>query len=261
MQAETTVLDLAHAAMEAEPEDEGARLRFYGRIAQGELYVLIESDEGDRLAPVVFALEDGRFVMAFDREDRLAAFADAPSPYAAIPGRALVQLLAGQGLGIGLNLGVAPSAFLMPPEAVDWLAATLVAAPVADRTRPAGLVALDGAAALLEALAPALASLRGVGRAVVPLRAVGGEADDGPVLAVIGALPGSQAAIAKALAEALVFASGPAAPGILFLAPEDPLAAEALAAGPVFDLAPPAADPPVAPRPPGSDPDRPPILR
>lgn len=261
MHDETTVLDLAHAAMEAAPEDAAARLRFYGRLAESELCVLIRSDEGDRLEPVVFALAEGRFVMAFDREDRLAAFADAPSPYAAVPGRALVQQLAGQGLGLGLNLGVAPSAFLMPPDAVDWLAATLGAAPEVAPMRPVRLAALDGAAALLDAVAPGLEPLRGIGRAVAAVRAVDGEGHETPVLAVIGAPTGSQEAIAKALAETLVFASGAAAPDILFLAPDEPLAAEALALGAVFDLTPVAAEPASAPAAPGSDPDRPPRLR
>ena len=60
-----------------------------------ELFLLIEeAEDGAEVRPRVFALEEGRFVLAFDREDRLAAFAEGPAPYAALPGRVLAQRLA-----------------------------------------------------------------------------------------------------------------------------------------------------------------------
>ena len=46
--AEETLLDAAHQAMEAAPEDGQARLAFYERLAAGELFLLLESeDEGE----------------------------------------------------------------------------------------------------------------------------------------------------------------------------------------------------------------------
>ena len=38
---EETPLDAAHAAMEAAPEDDAARLRFYERLADSELFLLL----------------------------------------------------------------------------------------------------------------------------------------------------------------------------------------------------------------------------
>ena len=47
-------------------------------------------------------------MLVFDREDRLTDFVGQPAPYAALSGRAIAQMLAGQGIGLGLNLDVAP---------------------------------------------------------------------------------------------------------------------------------------------------------
>ena len=64
-------------------------------------------------------------VLVFDREERLADFTGGIAPYAALPGRVIAGMLKGQGIGLGVNLGVAPSSMLLPPEAMDWLAETL----------------------------------------------------------------------------------------------------------------------------------------
>ena len=39
-----TPLDMAHALMDAAPEDDAARLRFYERVADGELFLLLETE-------------------------------------------------------------------------------------------------------------------------------------------------------------------------------------------------------------------------
>ena len=58
-----TLLDAAHAAVSADPENEALRLRFFERLADGEMIVLLEREAvGDRLEPRVFALEDGPVV-------------------------------------------------------------------------------------------------------------------------------------------------------------------------------------------------------
>ena len=37
-----TLLDAAHAAVSADPENESLRLRFYERLADGEMIILLE---------------------------------------------------------------------------------------------------------------------------------------------------------------------------------------------------------------------------
>ncbi|TNF57135.1 MAG: hypothetical protein EP307_14495, partial [Rhodobacteraceae bacterium] len=161
---EITPLDAAHAAMEAAPQDDAARLRFFERLADAELFLLLASEpEDDRVEPELFALETGRFVLAFDREARLAQFTGRPAPFAGLSGRSLAALLAGEGLGLGLNLDVAPSSILIPAEAVAWLDATLGHGPDEAEARieavspPAGLPE-----ALLGALDAKLATAQGL---------------------------------------------------------------------------------------------------
>ena len=110
---EETPLDSAHAAMEAAPENDAARLRFYERLADSELFLMLTEEARDEnISPEVFDVADGRFLLAFDREERLARFAGRPAPYAALSGRVLAQMMAGQGLGLGVNLEVAPGEVL-----------------------------------------------------------------------------------------------------------------------------------------------------
>ena len=115
-----TDLDQAHAAMEAAPDDDAVRLRFYERLADTELFVLLGAEaEGDQITPELFEIEDQRFTLVFDREERLSQFVGREVPCAGLPGRTLVQMLQGQGIGLAFNLEVAPSAMLIPAEAVD----------------------------------------------------------------------------------------------------------------------------------------------
>ena len=125
-----TPIDRAHAAMQAAPDDDTARLRFFERVADGEWFLLLdeEHDGEGPITPKVFPVEEDQFVLAFDREQRLAEFAGG-APYAAMSGRVLTEMLAGSGFGLGLNLSVAPSEMLLPGAAVDWLQATLGNAP------------------------------------------------------------------------------------------------------------------------------------
>ncbi len=263
---EATPLDLAHAAMAAAPGAEGPRRAFLGQLLAAELFLLVEREvEGATVAPRVFPVEEGPLVLAFDREDRLAAFAGAPVPYAALPGRALVPMLAAQGLGLGLNLEVAPSAELLTPAAVAWLAARLdeVAAlsPAAAALSAEALgPPADGDAALAAALAPVLARASGLVAAAwlvsAPLPAGG----RGPLLVLAGAAPGAEATLARAVAEAALFGAAGAALSLVVLPPGDALARAAARIGLAIEMPPrtPPAPPAAAP---GLDPARPPILR
>ena len=99
---DTTPIDLAHAAMENAPEDATLRLQFYEKLAASELFLLItEEMTGDSVSPEVFDLSDSRFVLVFDREERLAQFTGRVAPYASLSGRIIASMLEGQGIGIG----------------------------------------------------------------------------------------------------------------------------------------------------------------
>ncbi|MFC7703387.1 SseB family protein [Plastorhodobacter daqingensis] len=259
-----TPLDTAHAAMTAAPEDDAARLRFYERLADGEMFLLLESEpEGETLVPQVFPLEEGSYVLIFDQDERLAEFVGATAPYAALPGRVIASLLAGQGVGLGVNLGVAPSSMLIPSDAVDWLARTLGHAPTELEARPEEFLAPKGLPeALLTALDGKLARAGGLASTayLAGVRYEGGRR--GHMLAFIDTAEGAEGPLARAAAEALTFSGIDAGEmDVAFFRAQDPLAAVLARVGLRFDLPQPEQPSQVAPQPPGMDPSKPPKLR
>ncbi|MCG7622913.1 SseB family protein [Epibacterium sp. Ofav1-8] len=261
---EMTPLDLAHAAMEAAPEDDAARLRFFERLADCELFILLDKEpEGDRISPEIFDTGEGRFVLVFDREERLAQFADRIVPYAALSGRVIAAMLAGQGIGLGVNLEVAPSSILIPDAAMGWLAETLSHAPgeveaaISEVRPPQGLPEV-----LLTALDAKLATSGGLAK-MAYLAAVTYEGGgNGHLLAFVGARPGSEGALAKAVGEALTFSGIEAgALDVGFFAARDEISARLSRVGLRFDLPEPASAPTHAPQMPGADPAKPPRLK
>ena len=259
-----TDLDRLHRAMAAAPESDIARLAFYDRLADAELCLLLAREPaGDVIEPALFDLEEGRVALAFDREDRLAAFAEGPAPYAALPGRVVARMLAGEGLGLGLNLGVAPSAFLMPAEAMRWLAETLGHAPEPASSRPAAFGPPAGVPeALLAALDAKLARLSGFARRAHLVAVTYDGGGQGHLLVFEEARAGAEAALAKAVSEALVFSGVEAgALDVAFLGPGDPALARLARHALTFDLPEPEAVQVVSPAAPGMDPARPPKLR
>lgn len=257
-----TLLDAAHAAVSADPENEALRLRFFERLADGEMVILLEREaEGESLEPKVFDLEDGPVVLVFDREERLASFTGGIAPYAALPGRVIAGLLKGQGIGMGVNLGVAPSSMLLPPEAMDWLAETLDGGPEEVEAKPQEFLPPGVPEAVIAALDAKLARAGGLAAAALLAGVVYDGGRRGHLLAILDAADGAQDALARAMNEALVFSGIEAGElDVVFLQSDD-AAAQAMARIALrFDLpAPEVQD--LAPAAPGMDPSRPPKLR
>lgn len=261
---ETTGLDRAHAAMEAAPEDGQARLRFYERLAATELFLLLEEEAaGATVAPRSFAVDGQSYVLVFDREERLARFAGGEAPYAALSGRAVAQMLAAEGLGMGLNLDVAPSALLLPAPAMAWLAGALAPEPVEERARLRELhPPHDLPEGLLTALDARLASAAGLAASAWLAGVTYESGASGHLLGVIDALPGAEPALARAVSDLLQLSGLEAAAlDVAFFASGEPMAARLERVGLRFDL-PRREPPPVAAGPaPGMDPARPPRLK
>jgi hypothetical protein len=256
-----TLLDAAHAAVSTDPENEGLRLRFFERLADGEMVLLLEREaEGESLEPKVFELEDGPVVLVFDREERLASFTGGIAPYAALPGRVIAGMLKGQGIGLGVNLGVASSSMLLPPEALDWLAETLDGEPQEAEAVPESFAAPLVPQAVLAGLDAKLARAAGLAAAAVLAAVVYRDGRRGHLLAVLDAVPGAEGALAQAMREALVFSGVEAGElDVVFLTQGDPVAEAMGRVGLRFDL--PVAETPAGPAAPGMDPQRPPKLR
>ncbi|NNK16490.1 MAG: SseB family protein [Sulfitobacter sp.] len=259
--SELTPLDEAHAAMMAAEEDDAARLRFYERIADVELFLLLEAEpDDDQVTPVLL---DAGYVLVFDRSERLAAYVGDSAPYVALSGRAIAGMLEGQDLGMAVNIGVAPSEILLPAGAVAWLRDTLaneageVEARIERVLPPKGLpetliAAIDAKLATATAMA--------AGAYLVAVEYEGG--GRGHLLAFIGAIPRAQDALVRAASEALTFSGIEAgAMDVGFFGPADPTVEKLAKVGLRFDL-PQGEGLQHTPRmPPGSDPSKPPILK
>ncbi|WP_111733211.1 SseB family protein [Roseovarius amoyensis] len=262
--AETTRLDAAHEAMEAAPGDEAARRAFYAELAATELFLLLEEEAtADSVSPRTLPVEGAEYVLAFDLEERLARFAGGPAPLAALSGRALAGMLAGQGLGLALNLDVAPSAILLPTDAVAWMAEMLAPEPDQQEARIRAFHAPDGVAeSLLSALDARLAGAAGLAECVWLARAEHEDGGAGHLLAVIGAVPEAAPALARAVSD-LWRLSRPEADAfdVVFLDADDPAVARLARVGLRFDLPRPEPLAQVPGAAPGMDPDAPPRLR
>ncbi len=261
---ETTPLDEAHAAMTAAPEDDAALLRFYEAVAETELFLLLTAEPSeDRIDPALIEVEGTGYVIAFDREDRLTGFTGTTSPYAGLSGRIIARMLAEAGLGLALNPEVAPSAFLMPPEAVVWLDQTLAGGPEEAEARVSTIAGPGGLPqVLLEALSRKLATAVGLAQTACLVGVTYDDGRHGHLLGVIGARDGAEGAIAGAVREALVFSGLDAGElDVAFFDTESPMAARLQAHGLRFDLPQPPDPVEAAPKAPGRDPDNPPILK
>jgi len=256
-----TPLDLAYIAMQ---ENEAQAPAFYARFLEAELFLLLEGEmAGDEAQPMVMDTSDGALVLVFDLEERMAAFSDTPSDYVALSGRRIARMLAGQGVGIGLNLGEAPSAMVLPVEAVEWLAEAAMGEDEAVEAKPLEISKPVGVPeALIVALDGKLANMGGVVGAahLVSVKYEGGAA--GHMLALVNVPEAAKTGVSEALSEALRFSGVEAGQlDLAFLAPEDPHLESFVRAGLGFeipDLILPKTPAPLAP---GMDPDKPPILR
>lgn len=257
-------LDKACAAMAN--GDEAATLRFYQVLADATLFILLQREpEGERIDPRIFDLPDGPVMLVFDSEERLAAWGQGQQIYAALPGRVIAQHLAGTGVSLGLNFGsAAPSETLLPPEAMRWLVDMLQATPTQVQAQPQHFFAPQGLPEILnDALTFTLSGAQGLAAAALLAGVRYADGRFGHMLALIDAHPSAQEPLAIAIAEALSFSGLQAAKlDVTFLDSTDPAIAALAAVARVFEIPmpqSPAATP--ARSAPGTDPDRPPILR
>ncbi len=257
-----TPLDVAHAAMMADENNDTARLRFYERMADVELFLLLEDEpDADQVSPVLL---DEAYVLVFDRIERLAAYVGRAAPYVALSGRAIAGMLEGQPLGMAVNMNVAASAILLPDTAVAWLRDTLAHAPGQVEARIDRVIPPKGLPeTLIAAIDAKLATATGMaaGAWLVGVEYQGG--GRGHLLGFVGAIPRAQDALVRAASEALTFSGIEAgAMDVGFFEPSDPTVEKLSKVGLRFDL--PQMEPlQNTPRmeAPGSDPSKPPILR
>ena len=256
-----TPLDIAYLDMQ---DDEARALAFYARFLETELFLLLEAEvSGGSAQPMIMETSDGELALVFDLEDRMAGFSDHPSDYVAMSGRRIAKLLAGQGVGIGLNLGDAPSAMVLPPEAVSWLAEAAIGEDEELEAKPLEISKPTGVPeALIAALDSKLANMAGVVSAAHLVSVQYDDGEQGHMLALVNVPEPAKTGVSEALSEALRFSGVEAGRlDLAFLALDDPHLENFARAGLGFEI--PELIMPKAPAAlwPGMDPDKPPKLR
>lgn len=259
-----TPLDQAHGLMDMAPDEDAPRLHFYERLAAAELYLLLEGEpDGDKVTPRVFPVEGGEIALAFDLPDRMAEFVGETAPFVAMSGRLLAGLLAGNNLGLGLNLGVAPSSIIVPQDALTWLAETIdqqaqeLHATPSELSPPKGLPEV-----LLTALDAKLATAEGLAKFAYLCSVTYSDSSSGHMLAFVDPLDGAEQALINASNEALIFSGIEAGSlDVTFFNASDSVAARIARVGLRFDLPQVEPRPDHAPKPPGMSPEKPPLLR
>lgn len=260
-----TALDAAHAQMESDSDSIDARLSFYEVLAGIDLIVLLEvpvRPGSNHISPLVAETADGRIVLAFDTPQRLARFLEQPAHQATVPGHVLLSMLAGSGLSLGINFGVAPSSTLLPPAGIDWAAEQLGDPVVPETSQPIEILVPNMAEARILAIDARLAAMPGMVSSAWLARLTHANGHDIHTLALVGVDPSLQSTIAEAIAATHRLSGDQGEPlDVAFLADTDhDLIAMFMRHGLGFEIPQPKpADAPM--RGPGMDSDKPPILK
>jgi len=251
------------AAVLAFANSDADRLKFFERFAEAELFLLLESEATEAVIdPLTFEVEGGKLLAVFDRVERLTSFTGTSSPYAALSGRNLAQMLeeAEDEVGVVLNLGVEGGEMVLDPQMLAWLSQTLrddaheMNANVVEVSPPKGVPET-----LITALDTKLAQAQGLAQAAVLVGATYDTGAKGFLLAVLDVVPGAEGALTQAVNEALTFSGLDAAALDVTFLPSTASQVEAIVSqGLRFDL--PSLAMPEPPKAPGMDPDKPPRL-
>lgn len=253
-----TPLDRAWRAAEAQGAGDAEMAEYYDTFAGVEFFLALEPDllESEAPQPLLFSVEGAPTALIFDTEIRMANFLEAEAAHLALSGRAVISMFTGRGVQLGVNLGDAPSATILPAAAVDW-AATALRQPIEAET--GGRAALQAPVGVKpELLARIDAKLAGMA-GLVRETWLCGVGEGALALCVLLEQPAAENAVVSALAETARFAGGEgAAFDIAVVEDESPALSMARKVGFGFDLSAPPAPAPLGP---GMDPSAPPKLR
>ena len=116
--------------MSRNPENNDARLNYYGVLADTNLFLLLEQEPSNEiLEPKFIQLEGKNFALAFDSEESLSEFYGEAAAFAEVTGRVLAKMLLEEKIGLGINLGVSEGELLLPLDIIEWFVNVLDEAP------------------------------------------------------------------------------------------------------------------------------------
>ena len=123
-------LNKAFEEMAQNPENNDARLNYYGVLADANLVLLLEQEPSNEiLEPKFIQLEGKNFALAFDSEESLSEFYGETAAFAQITGRVLAKMLLEENIGLGINLGVSEGELLLPYSVIEWFVSVLEETP------------------------------------------------------------------------------------------------------------------------------------
>lgn len=255
-----TPLDRAWSDLNADPDDTAKRLRYFERVMDAELFMVLDGADGDdTVTPKAQIIEGTEYVLAFDLESRLAEFSGTTAEYLTVSGRGLIEMLLGQGAGILLNPR-SDSENTVPPDTVTWLAQMAGVTPDEVDDSPEELLPPAGVdEGLILALDAKFSTMRGLADHAVLVLARYADGRTQPLVGIFDARDGAEPDMARAITEAAQF-SGAAvdAVDLVFLPSDHPVAGRMAGLGLKFQI--PRSEVQLERPAPGSDPAKPPRL-
>ena len=188
-------------------QDPDSNLQFYNALLDAQLFLLLhEEAQEETLSPQTQDIESSTYVLVFDNEAKLVDFCGDVAPYAAVTGRVLIEMLAGQDTGLAFNPNAYGSETLLSKDIVDWLSEMTSQAPKLSTAKPKTFFPLGPkvektAVMLHEKLANSAYLAQNFYLCGVEYE----DASCGILLAITGANDSSEKALAKAAHEAFVF--------------------------------------------------------
>lgn len=254
-------LQQAQIASVAEPEDEQLRTAFYARLVETEFCLLLsEAATNEQMTPNLYTEGDNRYVIAFEDEGDLLEFNQEAAHFAALPGRALVQMLVGHDVGLLINGNDLEKSILLSTKHISWLAETLSQAPqersgaLSDILAPEPIKAEHRAA-----IQDQLHKCAGLLVEAYHITVVEQEQNQRQTLIFSGTTEASAKQIAQMIQDVVSFQDDPSLDlDVAFLDFRAPIMQHIRQIGSAFDV--PFPEAPATPKAPGSDPDNPPKL-
>ncbi|WP_347311230.1 SseB family protein [Defluviimonas sp. SAOS-178_SWC] len=225
-----TAIDRAYSEMISGGEAE--LLRFYRVLAGSNLFVLLDPSDADEAPePKIIPVEGGHYVLVFDLKERVTELTGYDAPTSRVTGRDVFNLIRGRDIGVAVNMGDAPSAMLIPGDAIDWICDTLedtaskTPVPASASGRFKALLAPHNFPdTLLLALNDRLATLSDAYDKALLLRAEYDDGQSGYLVAFSAVEDGDRGMIAASVNDALAsFRGKDVALDIAFMAREEPL--------------------------------------
>lgn len=193
--------------MSRNPENNDARLNYYGVLADTNLFLLLEQEPSNEiLEPKFIQLEGKNFALAFDSEESLSEFYGEAAAFAEVTGRVLAKMLLEEKIGLGINLGVSEGELLLPWEIIEWFVNVLDEAPNLVQTTPKKFLRTEAfPETLFKALQEKLMPAVGLFDEIWICAAEYNEDESSHLICLMGVQTSAQQAIVKSINEVLSF--------------------------------------------------------